>query len=255
VFKGIYSAESEPYFFSFSAHAALPETARVELPALDRAKLSLQDNASDKKVGPYRYGVPIPLIEAQSKRVSVDNGQWQTFKTGEMLWQSEVFAAGATTVDVLLKPFWLPQNAKLTIFDGTGKQIWGPFGHEQNNLANTLPLPLVSGDTMRIELSVPSNERQFVRLAVHTVNQGYRALDVIDGQLVAKEAGGCNVDVVCPAGDPYRDQARGVVRILANGGLCTGTLINSTRNDRAALMLTANHCSITAANASGVMAY
>ena len=243
---------------TFSAHAALyqlPESARVELPALDRAKLSIEDSAVDKKVGPYRYGVPILLSKAQSLRVSVDNGQWQTFKTGEMLWQSEIVATGATTVDVLLKPFWLPQNAKLTIFDGTGKQIWGPFGHEQNNLANTLPLPLVSGDKMRIELSVPSAERAFVQLAVHTVNQGYRALDIVDGQLVAKAAGGCNVDVICPAGDPYRDQARGVVRILANGGLCTGTLINNTRNDRAALLLTADHCKITAANANGVMAY
>ena len=243
---------------SFAAHSAvspLPNSARVELPALDRAKLSVEDNVSDKKVGPFRYAVPISLSTAQSKRVSVDNGQWQTFKTGEMVWQGEIAAAGASTVDVLLKPFWLPQNAKLTIFDGTGKQVWGPFGHEQNNLANTLPLPLVSGETMRIELSVPTTEREFVRLAVQTVNQGYRALDVVDGQLVAKEAGGCNVDVICPAGDPYRDQVRGVVRILANGGLCTGTLTNNTRNDRAALLLTANHCNITAANASGVMAY
>ncbi len=242
-------------FFSFSAHASLPETARVELPALDRAKLAVEDSVTDKKGGLFRYGVPILLSDLQSKRASVDNGQWQTFKSGEMVWQTEIVAAGATTVDVLLKPFWLPQNAKLTIFDGTGKQIWGPFGHEQNNLANTLPLPLVSGEFMRIELVVPFTDRQFVRLAVHTVNQGYRAVDVVDGQLVAKAAGGCNVDVVCPAGDPYRDQARGVVRILANGGLCTGTLINNTRNDRAALLLTANHCSITAANASGVMAY
>ena len=93
---------------------------------------------------------------------------------------------------------------------------------------------------MRIELSVPSAERPFVQLAVHTVNQGYRALDIVDGQPVAKEAGGCIVDIICPAGDPYREQARGVVRILANGGLCTGTLTNNTRNDRAALLLTAN---------------
>ena len=243
---------------SFSAHAALsalPDSARVELPALDRAKLAIEDSVSDKKVGPFRYGVAVPLSETQSKTLSVDNGQWQKLKSGEMLWQSEVFAKSASTVDVLLKPFWLPQNARLTIFDGTGKQIWGPFGHEQNNLANTLPLPLVAGETMRIELSVPSAERQFVRLAVQTVNQGYRALDVINGQLVAKDAGGCNVDVICPAGDPYRNQARGVVRILANGGLCTGTLTNNTRNDRAALLLTANHCGITSANASGVMAY
>ena len=80
-----------------------------------------------------------------------------------MQWQSEVFAKGATTVDVLLKPFWLPQNAKLTIFDGTGKQIWGPFGHEQNNLANTLPLPLPPA---ALPMCSPSRDASSTRAAV-----------------------------------------------------------------------------------------
>jgi hypothetical protein len=244
---------------TLSVHAAnspLPETARVELPALDRAKLSVEDNIADKNSGPFRYGVAVPLSDSQSKALSVDNGQWQTLDSGEMRWQGEVMAKGASTVDVLLKPFWLPQNAKVTVLDGTGKQIWGPFGHEQNNLANTLPLPMVAGETMRIELTVPADERQFVQLAVSVVKQGYRGFDVVDGHLVSKAVGGCNVDVICAAGDPYRDQIRGVVTItLGDVRTCTGTLINNTRGDRAALLLTARHCKITAANASGVAVY
>ncbi len=243
---------------AFSAHAAftpLPATARVELPALDRAKLAIEDSVTDKKVGPFRYGVAVPLSESQSKTLSVNNGQWQKLKSGEMLWHGEVFAKGASTVDVLLKPFWLPQNAKLTIFDGTGKQIWGPFGHEQNNLANTLPLPMVAGETMRIAVTVPADEQRYVQLAVSLVKQGYRGFESVNGRLVSK-AGGCNVDVVCPIGDLYRDQARGVVAITLNSvEKCTGTLINNTRGDRTALLLTARHCGITAANASGVTVY
>lgn len=243
---------------TLSVHAAispLPATARVELPALDRAKLAIEDGDTDKKIGPFRYGVVVPLSETQSKTLSVDNAQWQILASGEMRWQSEVFAKGATTVDVLLKPFWLPQNAKLTIFDGTGKQIWGPFGHEQNNLANTLPLPMVAGETMRIEVTVPADEQRYVQLAVSLVKQGYRGFEVVNGQLVSK-AGGCNVDVVCPIGDPYRDQARGVVAITLNDAkTCTGTLVNNTRGDRAALLLTARHCKITTANAGGVTVY
>ena len=244
--------------FSFAAHAALsplPETARVELPALDRAKLAKQDSIADQKVGPFRYGVAVPLSQVQSKTLSVDNAQWQSLTSGEMRWQSEVFAKGATTVDVLLKPFWLPQNAKLTIFDGTGKQIWGPFGHEQNNPENTLPLPIVSGETMRIEVTVPSAEREFVQLMVARVTHGYRGLDVVNGQVIQKAAGGCNVDVVCSAADPYRDQARGVVMLTSGGGSCTGTLVNSTRGDRAPLLLTARHCQITSTNAAQLTAY
>lgn len=53
----------------------------------------------------------------------------------------------------------------------------------------------------------------------------------------------CNNNVICPEGDPWRDQIRSVAIILVGGsGGCTGTLINNCSEDGTAYFLTARHC-------------
>ena len=62
----------------------------------------------------------------------------------------------------------------------------------------------------------------------------------------ALKSGSCNVDVICPEGDNWRDQIRSVGHYqFTTGGsayVCTGSLINNTRNDRTPYFLTAHHC-------------
>lgn len=224
----------------------------LKLPALDLAKLAQEDQISDKQVGRYRYGVVTELAAAQ--RIDSRKGEWKSGADGNLHWQADVFAQGATTTEVLLKPFRLSAGATLTVSDASGKVVWGPFDAQENNPARTLPLPIVAGERLSLQLSVPPQEKDQVELTIHSVTQGYRALSVVDGKVSAK-AGGCNVDVVCPAGDPFREQARAVALLTIGGGLCTGSLMNTTAGDRAPIMLSARHCQITEANASAVTAY
>lgn len=224
----------------------------VKLPALDVAKLAQEDLVNDKQVGRFRYGVVTELPEA--RRIDSQKGEWTTGGDGKLLWQAEIFAKGATTTEVLLKPFRLSAGAKLTVRDGSGAVVWGPFDAQENNPARTLPLPIVAGERLQLELSVPPDEKDQIELTVHSITQGYRALSVVDGKVSAK-AGGCNVDVVCPAGDPFREQARAVALLTIGGGLCTGSLMNTTAGDRAPIMLTARHCQITESNAASLTAY
>lgn len=227
-------------------------TELLKLPALDVAKLAAEDQISDNKVGRYRYGVVTELSPAQ--RIDSQKGEWTSGADGKLHWQAEIFAKGATTTEVVLKPFRLSAGAKLTVRDASGAVVWGPFDAQENNPARTLPLPIVAGERLTLELSVPAEEKEQVELTVHSVTQGYRALSIVDGKVTAK-AGGCNVDIVCPAGDPFREQARAVALLTVDGGFCTGSLMNTTAGDRAPIMLTARHCQITAANVTSVTAY
>jgi lysyl endopeptidase len=249
-------AQTAPGSTTASAHGNEPVTARVELPALDLAKLAQTDagNDSNKSV-PYRYAVPVTLNAAQAKAASLDNGNWSTDKTGDAIWRTEIYAAGASSVDVLLQPFSLPHGAELWARSADGGTLWGPYTDENNNARETLPLPVVPGALMRLELRVPPAQKQYVRLQVSAVNHGYRGFAFENGQVVPKASGGCNVDTICPEGNAYRQQSRAVIRYSVSGSLCTGTLITNTRNDRAPLMLTANHCLSAQASASSVVAY
>jgi lysyl endopeptidase len=234
------------------AGAAAPDTARVELPALQTAKLQAEDAVADKNVGPFRYGVTIDLTHTQSATLSAARGKWVSAKGGRMRWSGEVFAKGAKSLEVIAHPFRLPDGAELNLYDQSGKRIWGPFDAQENNAAKTFPSPIVAGELIRFEITAPALTQPFVEFDVLKVKQAYRS--VLDQP--SKLAGGCNVDVICPQGDPYRNEARSVVVIyLASGGICTGTWVNNTRQDRAPLLLTANHCGITAANAAQVRVY
>ncbi len=56
-------------------------------------------------------------------------------------------------------------------------------------------------------------------------------------------SGDCNVDINCDEGLPWQGVKNAVARIMYdNGWLCSGTLINTTRNDSTPYFLTANHC-------------
>ena len=71
-----------------------------------------------------------------------------------------------------------------------------------------------------------------------------------------EKSGDCNVNVVCSAGDPWRDEIRSVGRILISGtGLCSGTLVNNALEDETPYFLSANHCGITAGTAPSIVFY
>ena len=58
-----------------------------------------------------------------------------------------------------------------------------------------------------------------------------------------EKRGSCNINVVCPDGDPWRNQIRSVARITMSGMfVCTGQLINNTAQDDTPYFLTAQHC-------------
>jgi hypothetical protein len=112
---------------------------------------------------------------------------------------------------------------------------------------------VVLGDELVAELRVPAGKE--AELEITSVNHGYRFFGEHEPGAAAKR-GSCNVNVVCPEGDPWRDQIRSVARISISGiYLCTGTLLNNTAEDLTPYMLTAQHCLEQANEASSVVAY
>ena len=62
--------------------------------------------------------------------------------------------------------------------------------------------------------------------------------------------------MICPEGDPWRDQIRSVARYTIDGMyLCTGQLVNNTSYDFTPYVLSAEHCNVTAANDDTLVFY
>ena len=97
--------------------------------------------------------------------------------------------------------------------------------------------PLLVGDTAVVELHDPPSDRPS-RLRLWRGHLGFRG----PGERIAKQ-GECNIDVICPEGDAWRDEIRSIAMYSLSGvDFCSGVLVNNARLDARPLFLTADHC-------------
>lgn len=237
------------------ALAPLDGAATLQLTALDEAKARAED-ALAEKIAPVRYAVGrTTAIDALAVGKAAQ-GLWQSLPDGRALWRMAVVVPHARSIDLGFTRFFLPHGAALYVSNADRSMVRGPYTDADNEVHGQLWTPLVTGERAEIELVVPADLRHAVQLELTRVNAGYREFWKSNAGL---KSGSCNVDVVCPEGDPWREQIRAVgtygISAGGNGILCTGQLVNNTRGDRAPLFLTANHCRVTPGNAASTVVY
>jgi hypothetical protein len=207
------------------------------MPAFDLdAVIAANEANSANKVGPYMFGF--------EHGVSYDlnnSGTWETLDNGAKIWRIRITSPGALSLNFVFSDFELPKGAHLHIYNADKSMVLGAYTDENNNENHMLGTDLIKGDDATIEYYVPSGSADVGRLNMTMVVHGY--LD-INGWYTEKvnESGACNMDVICPDGDDWRDEIRSEARILNGGGLCTGTLVNNTAQDGTPYFLTADHC-------------
>ena len=224
---------------------------RLTVPAADieRARAAL---SSRNEKDPVRLTVGVPVS------LSLADGLW-TAEGGRAVWRARVYAAGAPQLIAAFDRFELPDGAQLRFSDVAGTVVLGPYTRANRAGDGTLVTAMVPGEEGLIEMRLPSEQRDAVKL--HLGGLGYGIDDSTNGGVVAK-SGSCNVDVACPAGNAWRSQIRSVVYLqIPSGSLgatvkCTGQLINNTAGNAARpFLLTANHCGANASNAGNITAY
>lgn len=210
---------------------------------------------------PPRRGAP--LVFALPHYVSLtpwNSGSWEQ-KEGKSIWTLRVEAPGAVSLNFGFARYRLPRGASLTIRSPKDGHSLGPFSDLNNNSHRQLWTPILQGDEAEIVLEVPEGMISSVELELVAINYGFRDIWIWQRETQAfppqqKAAGKCNVDVICPEGEPWAREARSVGLITVRGtAVCTGTLLNNTARDLAPYVLTADHCDITPYNASSVVIY
>jgi lysyl endopeptidase len=250
--------------FAFGADAtvtAAPAKARegrLELAPIDGARLLAEDRDVAARPGPLRY--------ALGREVAIDagagEGRWQALADGRLQWELDVVAPGARSLSFGFERYRLPPGAELWLHDLRGGEALGPLDERYNHASGEFWTPLVATDAVRLVLTLPAERREFLQLALGTVQQGYRQiLDRGGSKTHDTRAGACNVDVACPEGNAWREPIRSVAAITftdpgtRHGLTCSGQFVRSTASALEPLFLTANHCGISANNAGSVVAY
>lgn len=204
-----------------------------------------------------RIGVTTPLRVASEVAASIStatHGAWEAVPGGR-LWRVRITSPAATDLSLGFARFRLHDGATVHFYAESEDYVQGGFTERDNKPHGQLWTPVLPGDRMVIELFVPDGARA-PELELTQINRGYRDLFRRKNDLGLPRAGACENDVICPVGDPWRDEIRSVARYTVNGtSLCSGQMINDVAGDKKNFFLTAGHCGITPANAASVVVY
>lgn len=240
-----WAQNNDPPLSSKIALQSLQAVEKVQLRGIDataeRAAADLMPGP-----GPQLYAVPLTVNISPQTAGTTEEGP-----KGGKVWRVRVEVPGATDLNFGFSHYDLPDEATLHIVREGKDSYVGAYTSRDNKDHGQLWTAVVEGDSAVIELFVPSPYRvDDANLVLSQVGAGFRDLFNPRADL-SKQSGACNIDVICPEGDPWRNEVRSVARYsIAGTGLCTGTLIMDASSSFRPFFLTANHCGITSATAS-----
>lgn len=221
---------------------------QVLLPPLDLNALAAEDVARQAQGLPPRFAVPFPVSISPQTR-----GTWEDLDADTVLWRLRVTSPGALSINLGFVRYSLPQGAALVVHGADQTGQYRSFGAADNASHGELWTPVALYDDVLIELTVPTADLDGVSLELGSINVGYRFFGEKNG---AGKSGGCNIDVICPEGDPWRDEIASV-GVISTGGstFCTGFMVNNTAEDEKPYFMTANHCGVDTGNAASLVVY
>jgi len=226
---------------------------RMVMPEVDVDALLAEDavRESTGRPVPTRYAKGLPVVFTPA-----NSGTWEELDDGSRLWRLRIASPGALSLSLGLQRFDLPNGAAFWVHDPDGAWVQGPYTAENQNALGGLWTAVVLGDELVAELHMPADAD--VNLGIELVNHGYRFFGEREAAAGVKR-GACNINVICPQGDPWRSQIRSVARITFTSGqnsfLCTAQLINNTAEDNTPYFLTAQHCIDAPEVAPTIVAY
>jgi lysyl endopeptidase len=215
-----------------------PPTA-VELPQPDWAKVREEDKGW---LGEFRFAVPTDV-----DFTTENSGQWTNLPDGTRLWQLHLRSENAVGLALTLADFNLPKGSKLFLHSPDGSDILGSYDEDNNNPNQKFFIGFTKGKETVLAYSEPKTTQNAANTKPFVIKKVYHAYTKNPlGILGFGESQPCNININCPQGTNWQTQKRGVVRIrvVATEGVgwCSGSLINTTRQDGTPYVLSAYHC-------------
>lgn len=229
-------------FLAKNQSAFSQENKAIKIPALNMARLKKEDKENSSN----RFAAPVDVNYNLT-----NSGQWVDLDDGGRVWKLKIKADNALGLFIFYKNFYLPNGARLFVYDENQKQILGGYTNLNNSDSGKFMTGMIDGETAIIEYYEPWYAKGQGRFEINRIMQAYDREKFVSDNPFQNYTGfgeslACNININCPLGDDMADQKRGVVRILTvyntGVGWCSGSMINNTNNDGTPYVLTANHC-------------
>lgn len=237
--------EGQPASWDFNTKSNIEA---INLSLVDIQKIRAEDKINDKILAkPFRIGVPLSVNYSLA-----NSGIWTQLSNGDRIWRILFNSKDAVHLSVNFDRFYLPEGAKIYLYNNEHTDLLGAYTHTQNNEQEVLGTWFVKGENLWVEYYEPASVKGKGKLNISSVIHGYRLGQTYQKGYLSIEkglndSGNCNHDVDCPIGNDFEAQKDILKKAVAflnmgDGFICTGTLINNTAQDKTPYFLSANHC-------------
>jgi PKD repeat protein len=189
-----------------------------------------------KEPQPLLAGFVIPVESNIQKQ-----GVWSQTSDDTLIWRMGIQIQDAEGINLSFSNFELAAGDKLFLYSPDQKHLLGAYTSLNN--AAVFATEYIPGNQIIIEYNTRQTNKQ-LPFILHDVGKMTKIPQY--GFKDFGDAGSCEIPVNCVEGDQFKNQKKGVARILLKEGgawyWCTGSLINDTKNDGKPYFLTANHC-------------
>ncbi|MBQ7735173.1 MAG: T9SS type A sorting domain-containing protein [Bacteroidales bacterium] len=237
--KAQMSYGGEPYSFKNTISQVVPT---IEIEALDAEALLAEDAAIPGKDHPLRIGV------TKEVNYSMENsGRMDMLPDGGRVWRIAFHMEDATFTSMNFSKFNIPDGAELYLYTPDREYVIGKFINKNQMEDGTFYPQEMPGEDIVVEYYEPANVAFNGELVINQISQGYYDffhIKAIEGQIGNAE-GTCHPNAICYDAT-WHAQINSVVCYTMTSGMsvymCSGAMVNNTRNDNTQYLLSANHC-------------
>lgn len=225
---------------SFSTDGITFNVPSYDLPSIDNDKLINEDLLNQDKGNPLRIGVN------HNVNLNMNNsGRWDILPNGDRFWRLALKSQDATSLHLNMDKFQIPQGAEVFLYTPDHQDVAGKYDSRSTLENGNFYSPDIPGDQLILEYFQPSSVTGKPEISIYQVGHMYRSTNEIKGPH-GDAVGDCHINVACEEVNPWRDQANSVVliKITSSDGVfvCSGAMLNNTRQDNTPYVFTAEHC-------------
>ena len=193
---------------------------------------------------PNRFAVDVPYVASPDTQ-----GQWTNSSAATSTWRHSLQIPGAVSMSFHASRLQMPVGSTLKVTIGGQDYLYSANDIRRGELWSRIG----RGDTIALELNVPTKDRAAVHLDLASVQAGYRAFDTprrnhphyraLSLAAEAAETSGCTENWACHVTSSNAPAGQATVAlVIGNVAQCTGVLLNNAANDGTPYVLTARHC-------------
>ncbi|HPE40602.1 MAG TPA: T9SS type A sorting domain-containing protein [Bacteroidales bacterium] len=212
----------------------------INLPEIDSQKLLNEDKSFSDKGTPLRVGINHFVTLNMN-----NSGRWDILPNGDRIWRVSIKSNGALLLHLNFDQFQIPKGSEVFVYSPDHQNVSDKYDYTSVAPDQTFGTADIPGDEIILDYYQPAFVEGTPIISINQVGHTYKSISMDKGYHGNAE-GNCHINVACDEVQPWRDQANAVVLVKITQGtdiyVCSGAMINNTRQDNTPYVFTAEHC-------------